>query len=577
MVQPKRLVVRLLAFAILAAALNAAFQFGHVLVLEARGAIHPDGIVYLMVGRGILNGLLPYVDLFESKPPGMYFISILALLLANNDRGALFLQIAVLTAIPLLLTGFAIRSVRDEDDTLRRYAVIATAIVLGTLLALQLEECSGGFQTESFGAFFASCYLLHVFVRSEATKISAILVNATLLLAAVGTKEPFVLTTLAGALLLARDWRHFFQTFVIPLALAVVLGIGLMAALGYLGPYLTAYLPAILHYRISSDVLEPLWIRGFAVGRVFFNLARFFPSVGFGAVFGFLWLVAPALKTQQASWPAVLLTIATSAVAYTFMIETRVLLVVLRAMWLEPVSFSGAGVFIFTHVGAYVLLVILLVALLILGRKRELTVPTLLGCTALYLTSAAVGVANYQAWHQGFAFPLLFALALLFLRYVAWSSPWGMAILPAVLACVVTALLFRPDPPHLRTLADWTNYDSSKVNAPIAAHFDELVERCHIDAYFLHNAEIPLAFSHHSPLGPIFVLRDFTPILPANHPLFAQTYANILNKAQLIVVGSGSRLDDILPNLAATFTAQPPACAGGLLPLDHLSMFFRKS
>jgi hypothetical protein len=71
----KRHAVALLAIGIVAAALAAGFHLAQMLALEARGAINSDGIAYLIVGRGILNGLRPYADLFESKPPGMYFLS----------------------------------------------------------------------------------------------------------------------------------------------------------------------------------------------------------------------------------------------------------------------------------------------------------------------------------------------------------------------------------------------------------------------------------------------------------------------------------------------------------------------
>src|SRR2546422_741744 len=52
--------------------------------LELLGAVQPDAYLYFTVGRGILNGLLPYKDLFETKPPGMFLLSALSLWITNG-------------------------------------------------------------------------------------------------------------------------------------------------------------------------------------------------------------------------------------------------------------------------------------------------------------------------------------------------------------------------------------------------------------------------------------------------------------------------------------------------------------
>lgn len=561
----------------IAAALYAGSHLAQMLALEARGAIEHDAVTYMVVGRGILNGLRPYADLFETKPPGMFLLSALALLMTGDDRGALLLQVSILAAVPLLLIAYAVFAIPRDTRSLSRNVAVAIAALLGTLLALHLEERAGGFQTESFGAFFACLYLLHIALRHDASRPSAIAMNTGLLLASIETKEPFVLTILAGALLLTRDRRHFLYIFVVPLALAIVVGAALLAALGYLGPYVSLYLPAILKFRLPTDRFEPLWVRGLAVGRLFGNLTRFHPASLFGAIFAWLWFVAPVLKTQQKSLLPLVLTLALSAVAYLFMIETNVLLVLLRAMWLLPVSFDGAIAFIAIRVAAYVLLLVLLIVLLFFARKRGLAVPVLLGCGALYLTSAACGVADYLSWHWGFAFPFLFALSLLLLRYVLQVSPLSVPVMVTLMLSLATALLYQADPGHVRFLEHKIRYDSSTVTLPIARQFDELMDHCRFSSYFSEQAGVALGFAVHSPLGPLFSRRDFIGYLPPDHPLIQQTYANIRDKAQVIVLGSGATLHDILPDLGEFFTAQAPACAARFLPLDHLSLFFRKT
>jgi hypothetical protein len=48
-----------------------AVPLGRVLSLEASGAINPDVVMYLIVGRALLNDQRPYVDLFETNCPSI--------------------------------------------------------------------------------------------------------------------------------------------------------------------------------------------------------------------------------------------------------------------------------------------------------------------------------------------------------------------------------------------------------------------------------------------------------------------------------------------------------------------------
>src|SRR5262249_53570701 len=54
------------------------------LVLEAQGFLSPDVLIYLTIGKGMLNGLHVYRDLFESKPPGIFLLSAISLRLGGT-------------------------------------------------------------------------------------------------------------------------------------------------------------------------------------------------------------------------------------------------------------------------------------------------------------------------------------------------------------------------------------------------------------------------------------------------------------------------------------------------------------
>ena len=80
-----------LLFMVLGALLFAAFFLVPALVkswyclrTELNAAYSVDDPLYWAVGRGILNGLKPYIDLFENKPPGIFWLSALSMKLTGG-------------------------------------------------------------------------------------------------------------------------------------------------------------------------------------------------------------------------------------------------------------------------------------------------------------------------------------------------------------------------------------------------------------------------------------------------------------------------------------------------------------
>ena len=57
----------------------------HLLIIW-RVRISGDLNLYFSVGRGLLNHLQPYADLFEDKPPGIFFLSALSLALTGDNK-----------------------------------------------------------------------------------------------------------------------------------------------------------------------------------------------------------------------------------------------------------------------------------------------------------------------------------------------------------------------------------------------------------------------------------------------------------------------------------------------------------
>ena len=237
-----------------------------------------DADLYLAVSRGMLNGLLPYKDLFEIKPPGMFLMGALSLLLFGNAwlgnlLGATTLLVTVIT-FPLVAWHMGRTVGRDG-----RLTLLLLGVLTGAFWALFAAEKGQPWQTEVFGSLFALLYVLTLFWRSASPTVRAAV--ATLgLLGCMGIKEPFVFSCAAAAVLAARRPKDLLQSFALPLLCAVIVGVAVAAALGILSPYVSWYLPALTYRGYAFD---PLWLRGLNVWKTVQNLSHF------------TWLAPPAV------------------------------------------------------------------------------------------------------------------------------------------------------------------------------------------------------------------------------------------------------------------------------------------
>jgi hypothetical protein len=220
--------------------------------IQAHASIYGDASAYFIEGRSVLNGLVPYRDGLDNKPPGIFLIAAASLLITGDERFGFVLQLLVIGALPVILTTIALRVARNARWHARLLCVAAAVIVGAALAAYELER-AGGFQCESFGVCAAALYLLVItWDRTRMTRLRTVLA-ALFLLCSFGIKEPFVFTTLAAVLLLARDWRFFRSAFLVPLLSALLTGTILLLLFGYLGPYLHIDLPLVLGDRLKGD------------------------------------------------------------------------------------------------------------------------------------------------------------------------------------------------------------------------------------------------------------------------------------------------------------------------------------
>ena len=251
----------------------AVWKLWHRLLFEISGPFNSDSPLYWAVGKGILNGLVPYRDLFETKPPGIFLISAFSYWVTGGPSIGYAVQTLTILGFPLLLLSFVLRK-DNKAGKMRTVILVALSLVFGILFSLFAAQLSGTYQVESIGAFFGALYIWILVMSPQRFSGSRTLLAAACILFAIGLKEPFLLTVAAACLLVIRSWEDFIRRFLIPLGIAAVAGFIIMLLLGYLGPYIRIYLPEMLgrHIHMSnSSFLE----RGFHVHRIWVEMERY--------------------------------------------------------------------------------------------------------------------------------------------------------------------------------------------------------------------------------------------------------------------------------------------------------------
>ncbi len=128
--------------------------FYSVITYELSHAYTADAPLYWAVGRGMLNGLTPYSEMYENKPIGVFFLSALSFRLTDSTILCNWISILAIVII-VLVPGINIFS-RFKNDLLSYgkdnkksciYGLFCFLTVLfsSTMLAIYVEERSGAF------------------------------------------------------------------------------------------------------------------------------------------------------------------------------------------------------------------------------------------------------------------------------------------------------------------------------------------------------------------------------------------------------------------------------------------------
>lgn len=231
-----------------------------------QGPVCWDSFVYRALGKAVAHGLVPYRDVFDFKPPGIFLLSGLGEAIGN---GALFGAVldATIFATIAVVPALAVWRRAAKHAGSVRYAATAATLSFATALAISLYVWCVGYQVECHGVFFASLYAVALFHWGR-ERSAPLIITTPLILMAVWMKEPFVLIVAAVGLIFSNDAKSLFRNLAAPAVIGAAVGTAILAALGWLEPLLTDYLPAIL--RVSGEELSryprgDLWARPFSM------------------------------------------------------------------------------------------------------------------------------------------------------------------------------------------------------------------------------------------------------------------------------------------------------------------------
>lgn len=255
-----------------------------------------DSGYYLYIGQQILQGKIPYLDLWESKPPGIFYINALGLWLGRGTRwGVWLLELAVVLASAGL--GFF---------GLRRQYGFAPAL-FGTLAWLWGIQgvLQGGNLTEEYSLpfNFAAILFFSLAIQSPRKRLYPFLIGISFglsfLLRANNTGVQLALGLVwAADALLQREIR--------PLAFRLLWsGLGALLVLGLMGIFLLwqgslrEMLDAALIFNFYLSGGQKNLLSGLAAGFVFIGIPAGFALLGY--------LLAASLAPQRNPWNLFLL------------------------------------------------------------------------------------------------------------------------------------------------------------------------------------------------------------------------------------------------------------------------------
>ena len=208
-----------------------------ILFIDAQ-IVSPTVYLYWALGRGIVNGYSLFIDIFETKPPGIALISALSLWLFGNQILGYILYFFTILFLPFIYTFFAFRSGKERVQKILFASLILMSILMLEKYSLRYPAAWG---LDYFGV--VAC-LFYVFLLQWPCRKRwlHILLLSLCILFAVGLKESFAISIVASAIILLPTVSTLILGLVLPFLAAAATGLLGLFALGMTHGYFNVYL-----------------------------------------------------------------------------------------------------------------------------------------------------------------------------------------------------------------------------------------------------------------------------------------------------------------------------------------------
>jgi len=237
--------------ALLVAALIA-FGYGAALLsirvwYETLGPYNVDTSLYWTVGRWMLHGLVPYRDLYETKPPGIFMLSALSYALTSGFGLTHVTQIFSLLFLALAPLAFVPKLLRSRSNALLDAPVFLSLWAVVLLIVSFVADRGSAVQVETHGLVGVVGYTLLLGKPGR----KAFLGRSLGALLCIGMKEPFFLSLVAAYLVTTPTARRMWSDLIGPLALASVVGTIVLLTFGWFTAYTRIYLKSMLGAHVN--------------------------------------------------------------------------------------------------------------------------------------------------------------------------------------------------------------------------------------------------------------------------------------------------------------------------------------
>ncbi|MCF7844249.1 MAG: hypothetical protein K9M03_00275 [Kiritimatiellales bacterium] len=513
-----------------------------------------------------------YTGLYEMKPPGLFYLNALSLIIADNEIPLTILKVVLVGAIPVSMIAFVLVVFKKVDKHIKRFFLF-TSLIVGCTTSIYILERILGLQAEPFGVFFSILYVLIVGWDLKNMSRIRIVLAAIAIALAVGMREQFLFPLLAAGMLISSNLKFFIKSFVIPCAIAIVAGLIFMQTMGYLYFYLNVYLPDAFGSEAGINELGNIFMRGLHGWIVMLDVSYLFIMPLFGVLIGILWVSVSVIKTEISTWRDIIgawictcagiLFMHITFVAYLIADKNLEHTIVRYAPFVYVLSITSALIFVISLIWLFI-------------RNRSLLAHTLVTIVATYPIVFSAGAKNFSVYQLTVAIPVYIAVLIIFM-HAASDYPKRNPI-PLITKIITLIIIIMP---FVLIGFDWQKKQdrleefNSKfyIDVENAKQFDSMMDRCGFDNYI--PWDIFIRTAKHSPIQMNWAThRSFN---PGSNSYFRSRTIEHLSNIPVLIMDPRRRGDTELHRLIEeNFTLEQPECAQGYEEPEFYSIYFRK-